>query len=231
MQLHLLLLGMVRGADLPVPGYLIVTDAGDVVLVDTGPPAGGPPDGPLRVDEHHRLLPQLELLGVRPADVRYVICSHLDPDHAGNHDSFPGARFVIQRAHYDVARSGAVPRFELTRAHWDDPRLRYSLVDGDTELVPGIELIESGGHVPGHQSVLVRLPRTGPVLLAIDAIPNGLALDPQQRPVFPLDLDAEAVRDSTGKLVKIAQREGALIVRGHDPQQWRQLITSPYSYQ
>lgn len=38
---------------------------------------------------------------------------------------------------------------------------RIRLVDGDTELLPGLELIETSGHVPGHQSVLVRLPKTG----------------------------------------------------------------------
>jgi N-acyl homoserine lactone hydrolase len=43
-------------------------------------------------------------------------------------------------------------------------------VDGDTELLPGLTLLETSGHTPGHQSVLVRLPQTGPVLLAIDAV-------------------------------------------------------------
>ena len=49
----------------------------------------------------------------------------------------------------------------------------------------GLELIEISGHVPGHQSVLVRLPRTGPVLLAIDAVPmqNGFTPDRQGSPM------------------------------------------------
>ena len=44
------------------------------------------------------------------------------------------------------------------------------MVDGDTELLPGVTLIETSGHAPGHQSVLVRLPKTGAVLLVIDAV-------------------------------------------------------------
>ena len=47
---------------------------------------------------------------------------------------------------------------------------RIRLVDGDTELLPGITLIETSGHVPGHQSVLVRLSKTGAVLLTVDAV-------------------------------------------------------------
>jgi hypothetical protein len=38
--------------------------------------------------------------------------------------------------------------------------------------------VATGGHVPGHQSVLVRLPETGPVLLAIDAVPAAAYFDP-----------------------------------------------------
>ena len=53
---------------------------------------------------------------------------------------------------------------------------RIRLVDGDTELLPGLELIETSGHVPGHQSVLVRLPKTGAILLPIDAVPFARAL-------------------------------------------------------
>ena len=48
---------------------------------------------------------------------------------------------------------------------------RIRLEDGDTELLPGFELTSTSGHVPGHQSVLVRLPKTGAVLLTIDAVP------------------------------------------------------------
>ena len=50
------------------------------------------------------------------------------------------------------------------RPRWDAPGLRHRLIDGGAVLPPGVELIATPGHVPGHQSVLVRLPRTGPVL-------------------------------------------------------------------
>ncbi len=55
------------------------------------------------------------------------------------------------------------------RPQWDQPKARLRLVDGDTALLPGLELLETSGHVPDHQSVLVRLPKTGAILLTIDA--------------------------------------------------------------
>jgi N-acyl homoserine lactone hydrolase len=71
-------------------------------------------------------------------------------------------------------------------------------------LLPGIELIESSGRVPGHQSVLVRLPHTGPVLLAIDAVTEAAQLDADRQDLGPTDMDATGVRASTRKLVALA---------------------------
>ncbi|MER6358504.1 N-acyl homoserine lactonase family protein [Streptomyces sp. NPDC001634] len=231
MRLYLLRLGTIPGLQAPVPGYLIRTDEGRTVLVDTGAAPGGPPGGaPIQVEEGQDVVSTLARIGVRPADVDHVVCSHLDPDHVGGHAAFPDAEFVIQRSHYELARSGTVPRLAASRPLWDVPGLKYTTVEGDTELLPGIELVACGGHVPGHQSVLVRLPRTGPVLLAVDAIPMSAALDPDGRPVLPFDLDEKELRESTRKLVDLARAENALIVHGHDAEQWRTLRVAPEYY-
>jgi N-acyl homoserine lactone hydrolase len=118
------------------------------------------------------------------------------------------------------------------REHWDAPSLRYRLVEGDVTLLKGIELLETSGHVLGHQSLLVRLPQTGPVLLAIDAVPTALQLNPETRVVFPInDEDEASTRASTRKLVEIAQREEvALIIHGHDHKQWPTLKHAPQYY-
>ena len=82
--------------------------------------------------------------------------------------------------------------------------------------------------MPGHQSVLVRLPETGPVLLAIDAISAADALDPDARAIAPFDMDVEEAPASTRKLVGVAEREEVrLIVRGHDAEQRRRLRLLP----
>ncbi|MEC3952026.1 N-acyl homoserine lactonase family protein [Nocardia sp. CDC153] len=226
MLLYLFRLGTIAGIDLPVPGYLIRHPDGGDILVDTGPVPGGP----IVVAPNEDLVIQLAGLGVTPDQVRTVVCTHLDPDHCGSHHRFPNAEFIIQREHWALARAGGIPRLLLAKDSWDAPGLRYREVDGDCELLPGVELIASGGHVPGHQSVLVRLPETGPLLLAADAIPNGEALDSRTRPIFPLDLDEAATRASTAKLVTLAEQEGALIVRGHDARQWPTLRHAPAAY-
>lgn len=186
MQLYLMRIATMA-EDTPVPCYLIRTDDGRVVLIDTGfapaavaatrePGYQGPP-----LRDYVSVVDQLPPLGVRPEDVDILVATHLDSDHAGMTDAFPNAEIVIQRAMYEAARAASHPRYAMTRAQWDAPGLRYRPVDGDTELAPGVTLIETGGHVPGHQSVLVRLPQTGPVLLAIDAVVSVGQADPETR--------------------------------------------------
>jgi N-acyl homoserine lactone hydrolase len=234
MRLYLLQLALMGGGA-PAPGYLIQTDDGTNILVDTGyprsmvgahrqPGAAGP-----RIEEEDYVVNRLASVGVAPEDITYLVCTHFDGDHAGSHDAFPDAEMVVQREHYTVAREH--PRFANTRERWDRPGARLRLVDGDTELVPGVELIESGGHVPGHQAVLVRLPKTGPVLLAIDAINSASQLDPDTRSIGSYDMDEAGVRASTRKLTDLAKREGVtLIVHGHDAQQWPTLKHAPEYY-
>ena len=220
----------------PVPGYLVQTDDGRNVLIDTGESRrmigayGRSPEVVVRMTDEDYVVSQLARIGVAPRDVHYLVCTHFDGDHAGNHDAFTSAELVVQRAHYEAAMTG-LPRLQGTRPLWDRSDVRHRLVDGDTELLPGIELIETSGHVPGHQSVLVRLPATGPVLLAIDAVPHSALIDPDTRMISEYDMDEAGVRASTRKLVDLARREGvAVFVHGHDAGQWRVLRKLPEFY-
>jgi N-acyl homoserine lactone hydrolase len=209
--------------------YLVQMSGGKNILIDSGLPADyiPPPKTPLFKNKKS-VLEHLAELGLRPDDVDLLICTHFDVDHAGYHDSFPKAELIVQREHYELARSGHA-RFAPARAHWDHPALRYRLVAGDTELLPGLWLIETSGHAPGHQSVLVRLPHTGPVLLTIDAVAFQRQFTPDR--TSQQFEDEEQLRASTRKLLHLAEREhAALVVFGHDGQQWQTLKKAPAFY-
>jgi N-acyl homoserine lactone hydrolase len=148
--------------------YLVQTDDGRNILIDSGMPVDADGSDP-PTEESAGILAQLRELRVRPEDVEVVICTHFDIDHVGHHEHFINAEHIVQREQYEVAVSGA-ERFASGRSHWDAPGTQRRLVDGDVELMPGLRLVETSGHAPGHQSVLVTLPGTGPVLVAGDAV-------------------------------------------------------------
>ncbi len=211
--------------------YLVETSDGKHILIDSGFPADVQlPAGMPPAEQQKNVIEHLADLGLRPDDIDMLICTHFDVDHAGYHDAFPKAELIVQRQHYELARSGH-PRFASARPHWDHPALRYRLVEGDTELLPGLTLLETSGHTPGHQSVLVRLPQTGAVLLAIDAVPIQRLFTPDRKK-SPADDNEEQLLASTQKLLNVVEREHvALVIFGHDGEQWQTLKKAPMYYE
>lgn len=211
--------------------YLVQMSDGKNILVDTGLPADyTPPPGTPPGEHKTNVIDQLSVLGLHPDDIGMLICTHFDPDHAGYNDAFTKAEHIVQREHYELACSGH-SRYAAARTHWDHPALRYRLINGDTDLLPGLTLIETSGHAPAHQSVLVRLPQTGLVLLAIDAVVMQRLFTPDRK-AWPLDDNEEQLRASTQKLLDLVEREHVkLIVFGHDGQQWQTLKKAPAYYE
>jgi N-acyl homoserine lactone hydrolase len=209
--------------------YLVQMGDGKNILIDSGSPADHTPPGMPPADYKKNVLDHLAELNLHPDDIDLLICTHFDLDHAGYHDAFTSAELIVQREQYELARSGH-PRFAGARPHWDHPALNYRLIDGDLELLPGLQLIRTDGHAYGHQSVLVYLPETGPVLLAIDAVVMQRLFTPDRQP-WPMDDNEEQLLASTHKLLDLVEREHvALTVFGHDGEQWQTLKKAPAFY-
>lgn len=227
-RLYLMQVGRMPEYHIPIVCYLVQTEGGRNLLIDTGLPEHLPEEAS-DFENGRDVTQQLARIGLTPDDVDTVISTHYDIDHAGRHAAFTKARYVVQRAHHLDAASN--PRFAPLQPQWDQPMERIQLVDGDTPLLPGLELIETSGHVPGHQSVLVRLPDTGTVLLTVDAVPFGkdFTRDGQSDGSDP---DAGAVRASTLKLLDLVEREQVgLVIFGHDAAQWEGLKQLPEYYE
>ncbi|MCC6617153.1 MAG: MBL fold metallo-hydrolase [Anaerolineae bacterium] len=114
------------------------------------------------------VLDGLARLGLRAEDIQLVINTHLHNDHCGGNTyfdaegrvcpTFPNAEHVVQRREYEDATH---PN-ERTRATYiqenhvpllENGQLR--LLDGDTDLAPGVRTVVTPGHTPGHMSVLI----------------------------------------------------------------------------
>jgi N-acyl homoserine lactone hydrolase len=213
-----------------VPGYLIRTAAGQVIIVDTGNPLAM--IGAETAEPWARLLAitrpeddvvaRLAELEIAPADVDLLVSTHFDFDHCGRHDAFGavGTESVVQRRHLAAARKER--RYD--RALWDVPGIRYREVDGDVELEPGLRLLSSSGHAIGHQSVYVETDE-GPVLLAVDAISHGETIKTREIPDWYSDV--KEAEQSMDRLVALARETGAYLLFGHDAPQWDLVPKSP----
>jgi N-acyl homoserine lactone hydrolase len=208
----------------PVAAFLIQTDDGKNVLVDTGLSPDHIEDPECRIrrpDVVVTMTPeddirhQLGLIGVKPQDIDIVVMTHFDFDHAGGNRFFPDAEFVVQREQYEYAKATPERCFALD---WDLQELDYRLIEGDQELLPGIELVTTPGHAPGHQSLIVRgLPNTGTVILSSDAAHTHLEFEEERADP---NNDAETILASIRKLKRIRDAENATLLLNHDADHW-----------
>lgn len=151
-----------RGQALVPMRSLVVRAGARLIVVDTG--LGQ--HSPLR-PEPGTLLVEMAAAGIQPADVTDVVISHAHADHLGwstqedergRRPTFSNARYWLSREEYrhwsDPARLDAIPAL---RAHL--PVLAASgqleLVEGEADIAPGVRLMPTPGHTPGHQSVLI----------------------------------------------------------------------------
>ena len=127
-------------------------------------PQGQPPADPRAVTwkKPVTLAGEIERLGLKPADIKYVAVSHTHPDHIGNVELFPQAMLMTQKAEYEWP-SPFGPRFKAEHP--------VTKLEGDRDVFGdgSVVILSTPGHTPGHQSLLVKLPKTGALVLSGDA--------------------------------------------------------------
>lgn len=222
--------GCIRGGEpnvilaVPVCCYLMETARG-FVLYDTGldssclaDPAAARaryvnatfPSPPVVLPEHE-LLSQLSNVGVTPSDITEIVLSHAHGDHTGHLRDFPNARVTIQRMEHEAAMAD---RGRMNFADYADPALRWNIVDGDVTLLPGLDLVLTRGHQPGHQSAVVRLAQDGVKILTGDVAD---LLENFEREVLGASMDDAAALASIRRLNAIARETGGELIPLHDP--------------
>ncbi len=151
------------GRSIPVYAYAIRHPRG-LVLFDTGVGTGSK-----EVEEWRptvvSLGDALAGIGHTPSEVVGIACCHLHFDHCGQNSLVPGVPIYVQRAEYAATRQK-----DYTVPEWVDfPGADYRLLDGDAEPWPGIHILSTPGHTPGHESILVDTDEGG-VLLTGQAV-------------------------------------------------------------
>ena len=218
---------------IPVTCYLVRTSDA-TILYDTGISPRAVPglirsDPLCRFGDDDLLVHRLESIGLEPRDVDLVVLSHLHFDHAGGAALFDHSELVVQKDEYAYGHYPAAFFASFYyRKNFDLPGYRWRLLDGDSVLVPGVTALRSDGHTPGHQSLLVELPQTGPVILAGDSCYWQKSIDEEIPPGVVWD-PTRAVH-SIKRLKTLARLTGGRIYPSHDPVFWEKAIKAPDAY-
>ncbi len=183
-----------------------------------------------QVDEQQYLDTRLQQLGVGPGDLDYVVASHLHFDHAGNIKDFAkgGAKLICNDKEKEFA-FGFDGLFTGAHLKTDYEGLEFETVSGDTELLPGVTLIEAPGHTPGQMAMKVDLPQTGSMIFTSDAVYMGDSYGPRTVAAAIVN-DLTAFYSSVEKIRGIAEKSDATVVFGHDSAQLRSMKLAPDAY-
>ena len=169
------------------------------------------------------LASQLEALGVKPAEIKYLAISHTHPDHIGNVELFPQAMLLVQKVEYEWPSPLGVGRFK--------PEHPVTKLEGDYDVFGdgSVTIIATPGHTPGHQSLLVKLPKTGAIVLSGDAVHFKDNWDNRRVPSINTDKDKTAA--SMQRIADVLAKEKAQIWINHDKAQTDTLKHAPEFYE
>ena len=170
---------------------------------------------------------QLKLLGLNADDIKMVIYTHLHHDHCGGARFFPDSLHVVQKAEYRWAfRPDRFANLPYVDTDFNHANLNWQFAEGDWHILPGVHLISTPGHTPGHQSIaLWDVPDVGSVILTGDAtncrdniemdVPGGITSD------------SASAMSSIHRLTALASVADASFIVSHDMGQFEMLPKIP----
>jgi N-acyl homoserine lactone hydrolase len=177
---------------------------------------------------------QLAKIGLKTTDIQYVAVGHMHLDHGGNVQQFPHATLIVQND-------------EMKAAFWPDVGFSVYYIPGDFQetknyksirLNGDLDLFGDGvftlrrapGHTPGSQFAVVKLPKTGTVVLTSDVVYLKENLDKNLIPPIPGTWSPQDAYESTAKVRMIRDVQGAQVFFGHDMEVFKATKKAPEYY-
>jgi N-acyl homoserine lactone hydrolase len=173
----------VRNTNMSVACYLVAHPRG-ALLFDTGLPdaargrpfnesplggAANPPSTAYFMVVTQTLRQQLAAIGFAPPRLDFLALSHFHPDHVGNANDYAAATWLVQKADFD-AMFGANVSQASGASYRALKESKTRILQGDHDVFGDgtVVLKSTPGHTPGHQSLYVKLARTGGIVLSGD---------------------------------------------------------------
>ena len=178
------------------------------------------------------LASQLQALGIAPGDVTDVAFSHFHSDHVGNANLFTSAKLYIQEPEYEAAFGPNASKFNFNPAVYEKLRSNPTVkLHGDYDVFGdgSVLIVSTPGHTPGHQSLLVRLPNRGAVVLSGDMV--HFEDNWTHRRVPSRNFDKEQSLQSMEKVAALLATQHAELWINHDKAQSATIPKAPEAVQ
>ncbi len=180
------------------------------------------PNGAVVWFRDQTLASQLASLGVKPDEITYVAMSHTHGDHVGNAKAFAKSKILMQKLEYEFAMNGT------SKPLSDDQNVEMLSGDRDVFGDGSVTIISTPGHTPGHQSLLVKLPKTGALILTGDLVHFQYMWDNKIVPSF--NFNKEQSLASIERVAKILADHKAQLWIGHDNDITARITRAPKFY-
>jgi len=168
----------------------------------------------------------LRAAGTDPAELRFLVNTHLHFDHAGGNELIPpSVELVVQRREWAAGHDAAEIEANVYNPADYDQKRQLRAVEGEHDLYGDGTVIcfPTPGHTPGHQSLRLRL-KGGELVLCADACYFSDWMDSEQTPPYGFDKRQELESLRTLRSLRGA---GARVIFGHDPDQWATVPQAP----
>ena len=140
-------------------------------------------------------------LGYSVSDIRTIIMTHLHRDHCLNLREFPRARIIVQERELRFAMNPH-PLFSSFYGKECYEGIKFEVIDGDVEIIPGVNAILTPGHTPGSQSVCITMKRRRVVIAGMCTVDDNFS---KEGHIIPgSHVDPLAAYDSMVKIRQIA---------------------------
>jgi N-acyl homoserine lactone hydrolase len=225
----------VRDTNMGVTCYLVVHPKG-MLLYDTGlndrlvgrPLYENTLEGYGQI-KFNTLSGQLADIGIKPADISYLVLSHYHWDHIGNAGDFAGSTWLVYPGDRDQMFSSAARAYPWFGQYSALEMSKTTLLSGDHDVFGdgSVVVLATPGHTEGHCSLLVRLKNTGPVVLSGDLYHYA-----EERSLnrLPEEEKTTGTVQSRQKIEELLRRSGAQLWIGHSMEFFRTVRKSPAWY-
>lgn len=185
---------------------------------------------------------QLQKIGLKPDDIKYVVVSHLHLDHGGNVAKFPNSTIVVQKS-------------EIQNAFWPEPGTGGPYMIGDvmplrspnTDMPNAVKMIQLNGdldifgdgtlvvkrwvgHTPGSQMMKVRLKNKGPIILTGDNVYFRENVEKNIPPNIVLAYSPSGILSAYEWIRQEMATEKAEFFTAHDPDAFKAMKKAPEFY-